>query len=358
MKILIITFSDNADHQDAAFGLYEQLCKRKDVEPFLLCMKAPKVALEAGPHVWQIDAPKRPGICRSTFNLSLLCRTLKRIRRERFDVIFFQSLHVWNLPILVVQKGISTSYHMIHDVIPHKGDRQTGMVELMNKALVRLADYIVLANKTYSKYLLERYHISEERVKTLELWRRYSDFSSPSFSGRFLFFGRINPYKGAENLLAIARTCKNAHFDVVGRVDSQMVEVVDKLKELPNVDVNSDYVSDDEMRQAFLDSDWLILPYHSATQSGIIVDAYRYSRPVLAFDVGAIREQVDHERSGYLIPAGDTASFSKRVEQVMAMPREDYLRMCRSAYEFGVKKYSSETAVESFMEMVGSNKHK
>ena len=57
------------------------------------------------------------------------------------------------------------------------------------------------------------------------------------------------------------------------------------------------------MREAFVNCDWVIVPYNSASQSGIIIDAYKYSRPVIAFAVGAIPEQVDANKSGYLVTA-------------------------------------------------------
>lgn len=81
------------------------------------------------------------------------------------------------------------------------------MVDLMNKAVVKLSDNIVLRNKKYVADLVERYNVDSKRVHYLELWRRFPAFTKPRFSKRVLFFGRINPYKGADNLLEIARLC-------------------------------------------------------------------------------------------------------------------------------------------------------
>lgn len=41
MKILLVTFSDNADHQDTTFGMYEALRNDDDIEAFLLAIKTP-----------------------------------------------------------------------------------------------------------------------------------------------------------------------------------------------------------------------------------------------------------------------------------------------------------------------------
>lgn len=96
-KVLLVTFSDNADHQDTLFGMYEELRKRSDWDAYLLCIKTPKVELQQSDHTWLVDCPERPGVTKKTFNLPLLLSIIHRIRREHFDTIYFESLHTWNL---------------------------------------------------------------------------------------------------------------------------------------------------------------------------------------------------------------------------------------------------------------------
>ena len=350
-KVLLVTFSDNADHQDTLFGMYEEMRKRSDWDAYLLCIKTPKVELQQSDHTWLVDCPERPGVTKKTFNLPLLLSIIHRIRREHFDVIYFESLHAWNLPIMLMS-GRAKTYQVIHEVIPHEGDSQVKMVDLMNKAVVKFADTIVLRNKTYIQDMIDRYGISADRVKYLELWRRYPAYTTPVHSGRVLFFGRINPYKGADNLLEIVRLCPNIQFDVVGRVDSQMQGIVDQLAKEKNVKLNNDYVTDTEMREAFVNCDWVIVPYNSASQSGIIIDAYKYSRPVIAFAVGAIPEQVDDGKSGYLAEAGDNQKFAAKLKEAMQLSAEQYDAMSRDAYQYGSKKYATSGAVEWFVELL------
>ena len=350
-KVLLVTFSDNADHQDTLFGMYEEMRNRSDWEAYLLCIKTPKVELQKSDHTWLVDCPERPGVTKKTFNLPLLVSIIHRIRKEHFDAIYFENLHTWNLPIMIMS-GKAKTYQVIHEVIPHEGDSQVKMVDLMNKAVVKFADTIVLRNKTYIQDMIDRYGISADRVKYLELWRRYPAYTTPVHSGRVLFFGRINPYKGADNLLEIVRLCPDIRFDVVGRVDSQMQGIVDQLAKEKNVKLNNDYVTDAEMRAAFINCDWAIVPYNSASQSGIIIDAYKYSRPVIAFEVGAIPEQVDDGKSGYLVKAGDNQKFAAKLKEAMHLSTEQYDAMSRDAYQYGSKKYATSGAVERFVELL------
>ena len=317
----------------------------------MLCIKTPKVELQKSDHTWLVDCPERPGVTKKTFNLPLLVSIIHRIRKEHFDAIYFENLHTWNLPIMIMSGKVKT-YQVIHEVIPHEGDSQVKMVDLMNKAVVKFADTIVLRNKTYIQDMIDRYGISADRVKYLELWRRYPAYTTPVHSGRVLFFGRINPYKGADNLLEIVRLCPDIRFDVVGRVDSQMQGIVDQLAKEKNVKLNNDYVTEAEMREAFVNCDWVIVPYNSASQSGIIIDAYKYSRPVIAFAVGAIPEQVDDGKSGYLVAAGDNQKFEEILREAMQMSAEQYDVMSREAYQYGSKKYATGGAVERFVALL------
>lgn len=351
-KILLVSFSDNADHQDTIFGLYEALEDEGKQDVYLLAIKTPKVALRRSSHTWLVDCPERPGITKKTFNIFLLSSLIKKIQKAKFDVIYFESLHVWNLPIMMFS-GSACTYQVIHEVIPHEGDKQVKMVDLMNKAVVKLSDHIVLRNKKYIDELIKRYGIEKDRVHFLELWRRFPKFTEPRYTKRVLFFGRINPYKGVDNLLEIAKLCPKIHFDVIGRVDPQMQSIVDELKKLPNVFLNNNYVSDDEMKEVFINADWVILPYNSASQSGVIIDAYKYSRPVIAFDVGAISEQVEDSVSGILIKGKDNRRFATELKYVAC---EDFVldKACSDAYAFGIKKYGLSSAVIRFKEMINN----
>jgi len=347
-----VTFSDNADHQDTLFGLYEELIGNKDIDAYLLAISTPKVPLKTSDHTWLVDCPKRPGIEKKTFDLHTLHSIIRRIKKEKFDAIYFESLHVWNVAIMLALGKKVHKYQVIHEVIPHEGDSQVKGVDFMNKVICKTADTIVLRNQKYVQDMIDQYKVDPSRVKYLELWRRYPEFTPPVHSGHVLFFGRINPYKGADNLLEIVRLCPEITFDVVGRIDPQMEIVVEELRKEKNAHLNAGYVSDEEMREAFVGCDWAIVPYNSASQSGIIIDAYKYSRPVIAFNVGAIAEQVDDGKSGYLVGAGDNKAFAVKVREAVGMVKSQYDAMCTQAYQYGCKKYAASGAVSRFRELI------
>ncbi|MGN0132760.1 MAG: glycosyltransferase family 4 protein [Lachnospiraceae bacterium] len=353
-KVLLVTFSDNADHQDIVFGMFEALYKAQhpDCDIWVMGIKTPKVSVMDTPHTHLVDCPKRPGIEKKTFDLLSLNSIIKWINKEKFDVIFFETLHVWNLVIMMCCHKNMKTFQMIHDLIPHEGDKQARSVDLMNKAVCKMADYIVLANQKYVPKVTEIYGVNPKRVCYVDMWRRFPDYTEPQYTKHALFFGRMNPYKGVDNLIEIAKLCPEVQFDVVGRVDSQVQEQVDELNKFPNVSMNTGYVTNEKMADAFIRADWIILPYNSATQSGVVIDGYRYGRPCIAFNVGAIAEQVSEGISGYLIEPGNIEAFAKKLNESVRMDDMTYAMLSKSTYNFGLRKYSANGATERFIDLI------
>lgn len=356
MKVLLVTFSDNADHQDITFGMFESLYKaeRADCEAWVMGINTPKDTVMDTPRTHLVDCPKRPGIEKKTFDLKELHSIIAWINKQHFDVIFFETLHVWNLAIMMRCHRKTKIFQMIHDLIPHEGDKQAKSVDLMNKAVCKMADYIVLANQKYVPKVTEVYGVDPSRVRYVDMWRRFPEYTETKFTKRALFFGRMNPYKGVDNLLEIVKLCPDVQFNAVGRVDPLVQELVDQLKMMPNVTMNNGYVTDDEMAEAFINADWIVLPYNSATQSGVVIDGYRYGRPCIAFNVGAITEQVSEGASGYLIEPGNNEAFAKKLREAVQMDEQSYAKLSRSSYDFGSQKYAAEGAIDRFINLINN----
>ena len=72
----------------------------------------------------------------------------------------------------------------------------------------------------------------------------------------------------------------------------------------------------------------------------------------MPFAVGAIPEQVDDGKSGYLVEAGDNQKFAAKLKEAMQLSVEQYDAMSRDAYQYGSKKYATSGAVERFVELL------
>lgn len=295
-----------------------------------------------------VDCPERPGITKNTFNIKELRKIAKVIKQKRIDVIYFESQHIWNAMLMALcpkcKKVVA-----VHDVIPHDGNKA---MTLSNYVTCHMAHHVVLRNKLYKETLKKKYHISDRKITCIDLWRSWPEEKKPNHSCVFLCFGRIRKYKGFDLLERIIELTPDAKFHIVGEPDEESREIVNKIRKYSNVEVIDKEVSDNEMEKYFYNADWLILPYSTATQSGVIVDAYKFSKPVISFNVGAISEQVENGVTGFLIEKGNVEAFADKLKEVQLFSDDELNRFSHSAYHYGFNKYSAESASDSFVSMI------
>lgn len=114
----------------------------------------------------------------------------------------------------------------------------------------------------------------------------------------FLFFGRIDDYKGLDILYYTAKKLSSVNFVVAGNGKSNYIE---KLKSLNNVNVINRFINENEVKELFLNAKACILPYKNATQSGVQILSYSYATPVIVNDVGNLKEFVKDGKTGLLV---------------------------------------------------------
>jgi glycosyltransferase involved in cell wall biosynthesis len=68
-----------------------------------------------------------------------------------------------------------------------------------------------------------------------------------------------------------------------------------------HIDIHDRYIPDGEVQIYFTAADLVVLPYTSATQSGIVQIAYAFLKPVIVTRVGGLPDVVEDGKTGYII---------------------------------------------------------
>ena len=95
-----------------------------------------------------------------------------------------------------------------------------------------------------------------------------------------------------------------------------------------------------------------MLPYESATQSGIAQIAYGFDMPIVATDVGGLPEVVLDGKTGYVVPQGDDTALGEAV--VRFFTDTDIERMQQNIRQEEYK-YSWDRMREEIEKLVGCN---
>lgn len=344
--ICIVSFSNNSDHQEFLYSLYTAL--KGKTNAWTVGIRQPKATNACyDEHNIYVDCPDRPGVQADTFRLDRVLKIAALIRKMNVRFIYFESLHVWNIILMCLLRKTHICIEGIHDVIPHDNSKS---VAIATNAACRAAHYVMIHNTKYVHVLHERYGVSEERIFTVGLWKDFPSETQPAHSGFFMNFGRIRKYKGLDLMEKVIKSTPNVTYLIAGSPDEESKPTVEQIRTCANADVIAQEVSVEDMEQLFTQADWIVLPYATATQSGVIIDAYRFSRPVICFNVGAVAEQVKDGVSGMLVEAGNADLFTQAIQKAASLSHDEYATYAHNAYVFGKELYSSESAANQLWE--------
>lgn len=118
-----------------------------------------------------------------------------------------------------------------------------------------------------------------------------------------LFFGLIRDYKGLDMLLKAWKSWnpENRKLLIAGEFYTsreKYISLIEQLDLKDRVVLHDHFIADEDVRYYFSASDCLVLPYRSATQSGVTQIAYNFSLPMLVTNVGGLPEIVPDGRVG------------------------------------------------------------
>lgn len=163
----------------------------------------------------------------------------------------------------------------------------------------------------------------------------------------FLFFGRIEGIKGILPLLDACKLIPDAKLLLAGRVDGSLVDQLPDL--LPD---NAKYVGmkhGTELHRLLEGAFSVVVPsIWYENQPFSILEAFAYSKPVIASDLGGMSELVLHGERGLLVPPGDVDALADAM-QWMQHNRKDAIRMGENAYSYAVEQHGEELHYQRIM---------
>ena len=133
-----------------------------------------------------------------------------------------------------------------------------------------------------------------------------------------LFFGLIRDYKGLDILLQA--------FDLLGE-DYQLIvagepygsfepyqKLIDASPGKDRIKVFPKYIKDSEVKKYFSAADVTVLPYRSATQSGISSVSYHFEVPMIVTAVGGLTETIGERGTGSVAEEVTPEAIRKEIE--------------------------------------------
>lgn len=217
------------------------------------------------------------------------------------DIVHFTNKHTWNYLLLRKMKRAlphASFLHTFHDPIGHEGDSVQRGVVLYHKMIEQMLDGIIVFSdiaKMQTEEMLKPSCPVYQVPFGEKPWKDYKAIDR--LTHRVLAFGRLNAYKGVKYYLQIAERLSemspDTTFVIAGNPASDIDRsLLDRLSAMPNVELHARFIKESEIDGFFADCDFVLMPYTSITQSGVILDAYSRSRCALVFDIQGMRQFV------------------------------------------------------------------
>ncbi|MBV8898573.1 MAG: glycosyltransferase family 4 protein [Verrucomicrobia bacterium] len=253
----------------------------------------------------------------------------------------------------------------IHNVnIKWRDGNDTVMNRLTLKIQYHLADHLFVHTQQMRQELRSNFGVPDQKISVIPFGINSTvpDTALTSaeakarlgLTGRekaVLFFGNIAPYKGLEYLVeamaVLARTERDYRLIIAGRPKNcpdYWAEIRQRIARAgldPWLIERIEYVPDADTELYFKAADVLVLPYTYIFQSGVLFLGYNFGLPVIASDVGSLKEDIIEGKTGLVCKSQDAAQLADRIKTYFASDLYRQLAARRPEIQaFAKEKYS------------------
>jgi D-inositol-3-phosphate glycosyltransferase len=158
--------------------------------------------------------------------------------------------------------------------------------------------------------------------------------------------------------LAILKQTTPARLLVAGEFYEDEEETREEIQRrglTEDVLVFNQYIPNEEVGVYFSAADIVVLPYLTATQSGILQIAYNFDRPVIVTDVGGLAESVDQGRTGYVVPPADPQALAAAIQRFFHEREETDFAANVAAYK---RRFSWDRLAEAIEGLAGNERRR
>lgn len=151
-----------------------------------------------------------------------------------------------------------------------------------------------------------------------------------------LFFGLIRQYKGLDILLnAFAGLDETYQLIIAGEPYGSFEpyqKILDGIAGKDRIHIFPKYIKDSEVKDYFSAADVTVLPYRSATQSGISSVSYHFEVPMIVTDVGGLKSTIGDGGTGIVAKEPEPGCIRAEIQKYFSDPsiRESCIDRIRS----------------------------
>ncbi|MGO8756731.1 MAG: glycosyltransferase family 4 protein [Terracidiphilus sp.] len=252
---------------------------------------------------------------------------------NKFEYFDRTALTLW---YRVLGKKIVLTLHNVNARKRDGGDSRLNRFTL--RVQYRLADHMFVHTERMKQELIAEFAVPAEKITVIPFGINNA-VPNTEINGKtarerlglrgeeraILFFGNIAPYKGLEYLVAafrqIARAGNGYKLIIAGRPKNcetywnALRGEIDEGVRRGSILLRDNFIPDEDTELYMKAADVLVLPYRYIYQSGVLFLGYSFGLPVLAADVGSLREEVVEGKTGFMFRSEDAEDLARMIER-------------------------------------------
>jgi len=214
-----------------------------------------------------------------------------------------------------------------HDVKPHLGDRPILLI-FIRYWIRKYSDAIIVHGETLKEQMIKDYRVPAKKIFVMPIGEHevapFKKYERPDITddGRtILFFGRIYEYKGLKYLIEaepiISKAVPGIKVVIAGTGENFKKYQLMIGKRNRNFIVYNYHISYRQGAEIFQKSTIVVLPYVEASQSGVVLTAYGFKKPIVVTNVGSIPEIVDNNVTGLIVPPKNAEYLAEAIIKLL-----------------------------------------
>jgi glycosyltransferase involved in cell wall biosynthesis len=157
-----------------------------------------------------------------------------------------------------------------------------------------------------------------------------------------LMFGQLRPDKGLGDLLTALTRVSGLHLLVAGQDAGALAEAAGQLGSAAlagRVTVREGFQDMPDAARLFAAADTVVLPYRVASQSGVLLLAYGFRRPVIVYPVGGLVEAVVDGETGWICARPDVDALVDALSASVVAGRTECRRRGEAGKQLSEERY-------------------
>lgn len=238
----------------------------------------------------------------------------------------------------------------IHDDGLHLNDPDSSRIQQIRDKLREMADYVHVHSEAAKQLTASRFDIDPTRFIVVPHPSYASLYGNAAKrlvhtahveAGRqrhLLCFGHVKSYKDYDGLAAALGQLGSGSFaqlTIAGHSGGGVVLPEESYRRNVRLDLQLRFIPDAEVPKLFTDADFLVLPYTETLTSGVAALSMGFGVPVIAPDMGGMREAIPVENWPLTYAVDDPDGLANALRRARDMPTTEYEVLAEQCRAFG-----------------------